>query len=79
MKRLHAPWCVEWSFRELCAAACRCSMQPREDGSAEVMLEGNDQGLAAGQYACFYQDGICLGAAVILGQARVSGSMDAPD
>lgn len=42
-------------------------MKLREDGTAEVLLEGNDQGLAAGQYASFYQDGLCLGAALILG------------
>lgn len=30
-----------------------------------VQLDGNDQGLAAGQYAVFYQQGQCLGAAQI--------------
>ena len=33
---------------------------------ASVVLDGNDQGLAAGQYAVFYQNGACLGAAKIL-------------
>ena len=32
---------------------------------AQIDLEGNDQGLAAGQYVCLYQDGFCLGSAVI--------------
>lgn len=32
---------------------------------ATVLLDGNDQGLAAGQYAVFYQGGACLGSAVI--------------
>ena len=45
----------------------------RGDATAEVLLEGNDQGLAAGQYASFYQDGVCLGAAVILGDACPAG------
>jgi tRNA-5-taurinomethyluridine 2-sulfurtransferase len=38
-----------------------------EDGSrAQVKLHENDQGLAAGQYAVFYQRGECLGCGVIL-------------
>lgn len=32
----------------------------------QVTLEGNDQGLAAGQFAVFYHEGVCLGAAKIL-------------
>jgi tRNA-specific 2-thiouridylase len=32
-----------------------------------VVLAENDQGLAAGQYAVFYQDGACLGSAQMLG------------
>ncbi|EIE25683.1 5-methylaminomethyl-2-thiouridylate-methyltransferase [Coccomyxa subellipsoidea C-169] len=44
----------------------RCTMEELPGGEARVVLEGNDQGLAAGQFACFYQDGVCLGSAVIL-------------
>ena len=36
---------------------------------AQVELDGNDQGLAAGQYVCLYQDGFCLGSAVIQGSS----------
>ncbi|GLI67478.1 hypothetical protein VaNZ11_011695 [Volvox africanus] len=52
----------------------RCELQlhdARGDGSygddsyGTVLLEQNDQGLAAGQYAVFYQGGRCLGCAVI--------------
>ena len=43
---------------------------PGRDGSGggRVQLGANDQGLAAGQYAVLYQDGLCLGAAKIGGQ-----------
>ena len=34
--------------------------------AAKVVLDGNDQGLAPGQYAVFYQDGYCLGSAKII-------------
>lgn len=42
------------------------SFQMQPDGmSAFVKLPENDQGLAPGQYAVFYQHGVCLGSAVI--------------
>ena len=44
----------------------RCTMAELPGGEARVVLDGNDQGLAAGQYACFYQDNVCIGSAVIL-------------
>lgn len=46
-----------------------CQLEASSDGSGElrVTLDGNDQGLAAGQFAVFYQAGVCLGSAVITG------------
>lgn len=46
-----------------------CQLEGSSDGSGElrVTLDGNDQGLAAGQFAVFYQAGVCLGSAVITG------------
>ncbi|PRW20746.1 tRNA-specific 2-thiouridylase [Chlorella sorokiniana] len=46
-----------------------CQLEASSDGSSElrVTLDGNDQGLAAGQFAVFYQAGVCLGSAVITG------------
>ena len=35
--------------------------------AALVCIDENDQGLAAGQYAAFYDGSVCLGCAVILG------------
>lgn len=44
-----------------------CSLALNDDGTAaDVRLEGNDQGLAPGQSAVFYQDNLCIGAATIL-------------
>ncbi len=37
------------------------------DQGALVVLDGDDQGLAAGQYAVLYQGGVCLGCAKIEG------------
>lgn len=42
------------------------ALQQGGQEAARVLLEGNDQGLAAGQYAVFYQDNVCLGAAKLL-------------
>lgn len=49
-----------------------CSLELAADGSGgHVSLDRADQGLAAGQYAAFYQDGICLGSALIAGSDAV--------
>ena len=37
----------------------------RAASHAVVIIDGPDQGLAAGQYAVFYDGAVCLGAAVI--------------
>lgn len=43
----------------------QCDLNVRDNGLVEVILDSADQGLAAGQYAVFYQNGYCLGCAVI--------------
>jgi tRNA (5-methylaminomethyl-2-thiouridylate)-methyltransferase len=49
------------------AYAARLELDAGGGGGAAVRLDGADQGLAAGQYAVFYQGGYCLGCAVIDG------------
>ena len=46
--------------------ACREIELRGELQGTRVVLEGEDQGLASGQYAVFYQDGFCLGSAKIV-------------
>jgi len=43
----------------------RCQIQPLPDGRVEVSLQSQDQGIAAGQFAVFYDGDLCLGAGVI--------------
>ncbi len=42
-----------------------CNVELLSDNSARVNLQENDQGIAPGQFAVFYNDTICLGAGVI--------------
>ncbi|KAG2492231.1 hypothetical protein HYH03_009475 [Edaphochlamys debaryana] len=47
------------------------------DAYGTVVLEANDQGLAAGQYAVLYQGGRCLGSAVITGTVEAPPALAA--
>ena len=48
-------------------------------GAATVLLDGSDQGLAAGQYAVFYRGRRCVGSAVMLGGCeRPTGAAAGP-
>lgn len=46
---------------------CKAFQLSSDGASAHVELFENDQGLAPGQYAVFYQDEVCLGCSVIQG------------
>jgi tRNA-5-taurinomethyluridine 2-sulfurtransferase len=56
---------------------CKAFALQDEGRSAFVHIDGNDQGLAAGQFAVFYQAGICLGSGVITQSQSVQGCSSA--
>lgn len=48
---------------------CSIKMTPSDNGNgdvADIYLSEDDQGLAAGQYAAFYQGKVCIGSGIIL-------------
>jgi tRNA U34 2-thiouridine synthase MnmA/TrmU len=44
--------------------ACTIAGSPTD--TLQVTLANHDQGIAPGQFAVFYEDGICLGAGIII-------------
>eukprot|EP00775_Hariotina_reticulata_P007853 gene7853-biopygen9702 len=56
---------LPWSSKQQLARGAFHWQQQAVYGYVELC--DNDQGLAAGQYAVFYQDGVCLGSAQMLG------------
>jgi hypothetical protein len=61
---------------EASQAASQAAAAPGEEYGL-VVLEERDQGIAAGQYAVFYQGGACLGSAKILGAVGGREALDA--
>ncbi len=48
------------------AAMYNCTLDFSNNGTGRVKLDKPDQGIAAGQFAVFYKDDLCLGGGVIL-------------
>lgn len=54
---------------------CHFSFINDEQTAMMVKLDGNDQGLASGQYAVFYQGEVCVGSGVIQTTACTTGQL----
>ena len=55
----------EWFTASSILDGQRTAVHPSERGTAVVKLACQDQGLAPGQFAVFYQQGVCVGSGVI--------------
>lgn len=51
-----------------------CTTSFKDDTSADVIIDGSDQGIAAGQFAAFYDGDVCLGSGIITQSDQKPGS-----